>query len=256
MEINLLSTIQSILQLRKEIPDPVGYDTYGPISFPLPHEIQELLEGNQIKSDFINITSIRVDNYSSKTQKDIRVLYSGDYEYKPAFKFHRREIPVKFEVLESDKEFLIKEIPPNESVSIEIFNPSTEFELVQVLSGDGEITSVMQKLAEARRYPELARMKLFTHATVIFAIVAVAFTGYLTWSKLQESSRIEEAYSGFASCSPSLMKNPPENEKILERKFKRLDVYWQNYILSSNKVNSLEELGLKNELVWCEPKQP
>lgn len=252
----MLSTIQSILQLKKEVPDPIGYDTYGPISFPLPNEIQELLERNHINHDFINITSIRVDNYSSKTQKEIRVLYTGDYHYQPVFKFHRREIPVKFEVLDDDKEFLIKEIPPNESVSIEIFNPSTEFEVVQALSGDSEITSVMQKLAEARRYPEIARMKLFAYTTSILAVVILSFAGYVIWSKVQESVRINEAYSGFASCSPSFMKNPPENEKMLERKFKRLDFYWQNYILSSNKVQSLEELLLKDELIWCEPKQP
>lgn len=243
----MLSTIQSILQLRKEVPDPVGYDTYGPISFPLPNEIQELLEENHLKPDFINITSIRIDNYSSKAQKEIRILYTGDYQYQPVFKFHRRDIPVKFETLACDKEFLIKEIPPNESVSIEIFNPSTEFEVIQALTRDSEI--------EARRYPELARMKLAMFAIVIFAAIVLPITGYVTWSKIQEFARINEAYSGFASCSPSFIKNPPENEKILERKFKRLDLFWQNYILSSNKVASLEKLGLKDELIWCEPNQ-
>ncbi|PCI12345.1 MAG: hypothetical protein COB71_09430 [Thiotrichales bacterium] len=166
----MFSTVLNILQLRKEVPDAVGYDTYGPISFPLPKEIQDLLKGDHNRPDFINITSIRVDNFSSKLKNGIRVLYTGDYLYEPIFKFHRRDIPVKFEVRSDEKEFLIEEIPPNESVSIEIFYPSKDFCVVQALSGEGEITSLMQKLTEAKRYPELARLKLFTYAIAMLSL--------------------------------------------------------------------------------------
>lgn len=252
---DLLSTIQNVLQLKKEVPDAVGYDTYGPISFPIPKEFQDSLKDNHNKLGFIILTSIRIDNYSSKVQKSIRVLYSGDFSYQPVFKFHRRDIAVKFEIISNEKELVIDEIPPNESVSIEIFYPSNDFEVVQVLSGDNEITSLMQKLAEARRYPELARMKLIMYATLAVAATSIPVGGYFTWNKMQENARIEAAYSDFMSCSPSLMNNPPDNEKILERKFNNLDIYWQNYLLSSNKVHSLKELKLKDELIWCEPKE-
>ena len=78
----------------------------------------------------------------------------------------------------------------------------------------------MQKLAEARRHPELARMKLIMYATIAFAPISIPVVGYFSWHKIQENARIEAAYSGFASCSSSsLMVNPPENEKMLERKF-------------------------------------
>ena len=252
----MLRAIKTILDIRKEIPDAVGYDTYGPISFPLPKEIQELLGGYIDKPNFINITSIRVDNYSPKVQKQIRILYVGDYVYEPIFKFHRRDIPVKFSVKKIEKEFVVEELPPNESVSIEIFYPHKDFGVVLAISGDSEITTTMQKLAEARRYPELVRIKLFTYAIAIFAVVIVPFLGYAIWDKNQENNRINEALSEFASCSFTLMKNPPDNEKILERKFSNVGIYWQNYILSSNKVKSLDELKLKNEVVWCEPRKP
>lgn len=242
----MLSAVLNILQLRKEVPDPVGYDTYGPISFPLPKEIQNLLGGSHDAPDFINITSIRVDNYSSKVKKEIRILYVGDYLYEPIFKFHRRDISVKFEVRGDEKEFILEEVPPNESVSIEIFYPSADFRVVQAISEDGEITSLMQKLAEARRHPEIARLKLSTYVTMVLTFIVVSISVLSVWNITRENDRIEEAYAGFASCSPSFMKNPPEQEKILERKFKRLDTYWQNHILSSNKVSSLEELSLKD----------
>jgi hypothetical protein len=238
------------------VPDPVGYDTYGPISFPLPKEIQDLLKGDCNKTNFINITSIRVDNYSSKIQKEIRVLYNGNYLYEPRFKFHRRDIPVKVEVRYDEKEFVITEIPPNESVSIEIFYPSKDFGVVQALYGEREITSLMQKLTEARRNPGLARLKLSAYLITIITVVAVSISGYVAWNKRQENARIEEVYSEFNSCSPSFIKNPPENEIILEKNFKRLDMYWQDHILSSNKVKSFEELNSKDELFWCEPQKP
>ena len=256
MEFFLLSTVQSFLQIKKEVPDAVGYDTYGPISFPVPKEFKELPTENHDGLDFISLTSIRVDNYSSKVQKEIRVLYTGDFQYQPIFKFHRRDVSVKCDLKGGEKELIIEEIPPNESVSIEISYPSSDFEIVQVLSGNSEITSLMQKLAEARRHPELARMKLIMYATIAFATISIPVVGYFSWHKIQENARIEAAYSDFASCSPSLMVNPPENEKMLERKFNKLTMYWQNYILSSNKVYSLQELKLKDELVWCEPNQP
>ena len=252
----MLSTIQNILQLKKELPDAVGYDTYGPISFPIPKELQNSIDIENAKLEFINITSIRIDNYSSKVQKDIRVLYSGGFLYEPVFKFRRRDVSVKFDINGDEKEIEIKEIPPNESVSIEIFYPSKGFDVIQVLSGENEITSLMQKLAEAKRYPEIARMKILTYTAAIAVLVLVATSGYFTWTKVKENNRINAAYSGFASCLPSIMENPPKNEKTLERKFNRLSSYWQNYILSSNKVFSLKELKLKDEVVWCEPKLP
>lgn len=252
----MLSSIQSLLQLKKEVPDAVGYDTYGPISFPIPQEFQNSLKESHDDLDFINLTSLRIDNYSSKTQKGIRILYSGDYLYTPTFGFQRRDISVSFELKNEEKEITINEIPPNESVWIQIFYPSDDFEVVQVLLGDSEITSLMQKLTEARRYPELARMKLFMYATVIIAAIALCFGGYAVWKSMQEKALLNAAYSDFASCTPAIMQNPIENEEILERKFQRLGVYWKNYILSSNKVDSFDQLKLKDQLVWCEPNKP
>ncbi|QNI02275.1 hypothetical protein HXW73_04615 [Halomonas sp. SH5A2] len=249
----LLNYLLAAFKIRREMPDAFGYDTFGPIVYPIPMEFREVLHSQNISYEDLSLVHIRVDNYSSNSQKDVRVLYSGDFEYKPTLTFHRRDVAVRFNHVENEKEIVIKEIPPNESISIEIFNPSASFQVIQVISGDAEITSLMQKLAEARRYPGLARLKLATIFLVLIGVFLLGMTGYSTWNKIEENKRIEAAYSGFVSCRPSLIENPPDQEEKLQRNFHRLDFKWQNTILSFNHVFSYDELKLKDEILWCAP---
>lgn len=207
-EKSLFDQIKAVLDLRKEIPDAVGYDTYGPIVFPLPLEIRDAIP-QSITQQLHNLTliSVRIDNYSSKTQRDIRVLFSGDWAFAPKFSFHRRDVEVKSKILVEDKEIVLLEIPPNESVSIEIFNPSKGFGIDQVLLGDVEITKVMQKLAEAKRYPALARLKLLFYAMVLVSILAVPATVFLVWNRVSEQQKIDAANAGLLSCTPYIFTN-------------------------------------------------
>jgi hypothetical protein len=55
-------------------------------------------------------------------------------------------------------------------------------------------------------------------------------------------------------CIPSILENSLEKEAQLARKFNQLDPIWQNVTLSINKVGSLNELKLKDQLIICEPK--
>jgi hypothetical protein len=197
-----------------------------------------------------------IHNYSSKSQRNIRVLYSGDWAFAPRFSFHRRDINVKSEVRAEDKAILIHEIPPNESLSIELFNPSNEFNVEQVLLGDVAITKLMQKLAEAKRYPELAKLKFFTFALGLLAAVAVPSIALLTWNKFSEKHKIEAAHSGLLSCVPYIFANSVSHEAELERKMKQAGPHLSAYIFYLNKVASLEELKLKDELVLCDPAKP
>jgi len=249
----LLNSVLTFLNIKKEIPDAFGYDVFGPVSYPIPEEFKQLLEANEVFSEGLDLCFVRIDNYSSKLQKDVRILYSGDFEYRPSLTFHRRDVSVRYSIAEEEKEIVIEEIPPNESISIEIFNPTQDFQVDQILSGDHEITSLMQKLAEARRYPDLARMKLASVCLMSFTTLVLIATGYLAWGKIAESNRIEAAYSGFLSCTPSFVDNPPDYEKMLKRRFEQLDLIWQNNILSSNHVRTFDELKLKDEILWCEP---
>lgn len=249
----MLQSIQTIFMLKKEIPDAIGYDTVGPISFPLAKEIQESAQNNQL--DYISLFSMTVYNFSAKVQKEIRILYSGDYEYQPIIKFSNREIMVRYEENQDNKELIIKEIPPNESISIEVFYPSKHFKIIQVLIGDHEITTLMQKLVEAKRYPSLVYSKMMMYILVLVFSIALAFLAFKIWETRQAHQSIQDAYSGFESCRPSLLKNPPGHEQVLERNYKKLNDVWKNHVLILNKVVSLEALKLKDEIVWCDPKK-
>lgn len=249
----MFNQIKAALDLRKEIPDAVGYDTYGPITFPLPQEIHSAIPQSIAQQlDDLTLISVRVDNYSSKTQRDIRVLFSGSWKFAPRFSFHRRDVEVKKNLIIKDKEIVLLEIPPNESVSIEIFNPSKEFRVEQVLIGDVEITKVMQKLAEAKRYPLVARLKLVTYLAAIALIAVIPFAV----NRILDQRKIEAAHAGLLSCTANVFANKAGNEAELERKLQQAGPYLSSYIFFLNRVTSLTELRLKDEVILCDLPKP
>lgn len=249
----MFDQLLSVVQLRKEIPDPVGYSVFGPFSFPVPVEIRAALPDpvSDVLRD-ITIIGFRIDNYSSKTQRNVRVLYSGSFSYSPAFSFHRRDVEVRAETKSEDKEIVLLEIPPNESVSIEFFNPTDQFGIEQVLIGDNEVTKTMQRLAEAKRFPRYTRLRLFVVLSVLVAIALTASVFSFAWEKKKERKLVSDAISGMFSCVPYVYFNSTDDEKTLERKFFQLGVL-SGFVLSLNKVSSLEELKQKDHVILCEP---
>lgn len=253
----MLQQLIAIVQLKKELPDAIGYDTSSQTGYPsIPVEISgSILDATVEEIYNLSSLNLHIDNFSSKTQKNVRILFSGEYQYSPKFAFHRRDVAVKYEVKGSDKEIVISEIPPNESVLVKLFNPSQHFNIDQVLVGDNEVTKIMKKLAETKRYPEIARMKVFTLGVAALTIGVIVATGYITWNQIRDSKIINSAHAGFSSCSPYVFENPPEKERTLERKFNQLGV-WGTFVLSLNKVSSLNELKLKDQVIFCEPNKP
>lgn len=253
----MFDQILAATQLKKEIPYPVGYDVFGPISYPdIPVEIEKDISSSIVeKLDGLTHINLRIDNYSSKEQKNIRILFSGNYEYSPKFSFHRRAIDVEYEIHDKSKEIVLSRIPPNESVMVQFFNADQHFNIDQVLIGDSQITQFMQKLAEAKRYPQLFLAKFITLGSMLITIGAFGIFGYFTWSNNQASKTINIAMDGFVSCRPYIFDNTPDKEKLLERKFNQLGS-WGNFVLSLNKVSSLDSLKLKDQVILCEPNSP
>lgn len=103
--------------LRKDIPDSIGYEIYSDNHFPIPRELREFIRNSEIYS--LKSTLIRIDNYSLKSKKNIRVIYSGNWEFSPDISYRRREgVDVNYKIIDKDKEIIIDEILPNESVYI------------------------------------------------------------------------------------------------------------------------------------------
>lgn len=252
----MFDQIKAIVDLRKDIPDAIGYDVSGPMRFPLPVELTETLPEDLFKRvSEISLLAVRVDNYSSQALRDVRVLFNGSWIFQPRVTFRRRDVRVQSEIRMDDKEIVIAELPPNESAYIEIFNP-VDFSVDQVLISGRAVTGTMQKLAEARRYPELARSMLAMYASVAVCAAALAAVAYVAWKKTSENRIIESAHAGFVSCSPYLFENGPAQDVILTRKFRQAGTLLEPYILAINKVHSLEELRIKDQVILCEPKDP
>jgi hypothetical protein len=194
-----------------------------------------------------------------KFKKNIRILFSGNYHYSPSIKFLRRDVEVKAEIHDLDKEIFVSEIPPNESVLITFFCPSN-FELNQLLIDDHEITESMQKLANKKRYPSIVlwnRVLLFCVILTFVNLAQSGYTHYLVWRKTQENRLIDiaAAKSNLSACSMSIFDNSFDKEKLLERKFEQLENF-KVFTLELNKVSSLDELKKKEQVILCEPKKP
>ncbi len=249
----MLSKLLTLIQLKKELPDAIGYDLFGPLSFPVPEELSSELS-ESLKS--ITILTLRIDNFSSKVQKNVKILFSGSFKYNPSLNFQRRDITVKYNIDNENKELIITEIPPNETIIVEFFNPTSAFEIEQLLVGENTITKLMQQLTEAKRYPSLTRLKFFISIMMIILVIPTAWLFYKIESRNQNNQIITNAFERVASCTPYVFDNPLENEKLLERKFKKLGKYWGNFVLSANKVTTFDELKIKDQVILCKPNQP
>ena len=84
--------------LRKDIPDSIGYEIYSDNHFPIPRELREFIRNSEIYS--LKSTLIRIDNYSLKSKKNIRVIYSGNWEFSPDISYRRREgVDVNYKIM-------------------------------------------------------------------------------------------------------------------------------------------------------------
>lgn len=250
----MFDQISAFLSIRKEIPDAVGYDTYGPVVFSLPKEVSDLLPGSTIQMlEGVALFGLHVDNYSSKVQKNIKILYSGVFEYAPKITFRRRDVSVKFKVSLEDKQIEIFEIPPNESVDIEFFNPGERFNIDRIIVGSEQVTKLMQKLAEAKRYPGRARMEFLLYLFVVLAVSASACSVFYVWKKSKEMNEINSFFPKSAGCYPYIHENPVGDEARLARKIMQYPPLWRAFVFHLNKVDGIDDLKVKDKVLLCDP---
>lgn len=252
----MLGTILNWINLKKEIPEAIGYRSFGPFEFPIPNELARTSSNENLFSlAEVGILLFEIDNYSSKLAKNIRIFYSDSFQYSPQISYASRDVDVEFELRKNKKEIYISELPPNESLSISFFNVSEGFKVGSVLVGDKMITSTMNRLAQFRSYPSFKWLYLF-----MFSILALSFgfVGYSlhTMSERSEANQIvREAYKnlGYIECQPSVFDNSIENERKLNRKFQQLSKIQQENTLILNNVLTYEKLKVKDKILFCVP---
>jgi hypothetical protein len=228
--------------------------------FEIPNEITKNLSEEALeKIEQLSFLYFRIDNFTTSVQKNIRVLMSGSYEYLPRLIYHRRDVDVGFEIMPDLKEIVINEVFPNDSVIIQFYNPDKKFNVDQVLIKEKTITPTMQKLAYAKRHPDLAKMT-FTSSLLIFVfscltIFLIFFGAYAYFTRSEYEKKISEFTENSNMCKYELFENSADKEKELERRFLQLGESGSTTLLI-NKVPTLAELKLKDTVVLCVPTKP
>ncbi|QPB42771.1 hypothetical protein [Rodentibacter haemolyticus] len=256
-----LASLLSILNtFRKEIPDSIGYEIYPRTYFTLPKELREYISNENQEIYNLHRVFIRIDNYSLKSRRNIRVIYSGGWQFSPDIQYRRREnTKVKYKILDDEKEIIIEEILPNESVYIILYGTNYDFNIEQILFDDSEVTKTMQLLTEAKRDPELARMKLCNIFMSIFAIISILLViGLCGWNYIyinkvnrQQAlidNAVNEIYknvSGGCYIGVYETKEPKFNEIYAKNKWNKAETLYLNH------VQNLTELQQKDEVVLC-----
>lgn len=254
----MLDQILSMIKIRQELPDAIGYTlSQENHIFTLPEEVIESCseELAEVLHD-LSCIYLRIDNYTNRVQKSIRVLLAGSSEFTPRVLFRRHSNRVTHEILSEENEILIYEIPPNESIIIIFYNPDAEFSIEQILVSDKTITPTMRKLAEVKRDPGLFRFKFIVGLMLFICIIVVtgclSVLGYTLWNRHNTDQIMKDALSDFSMCQNEIFYNSTEKEKELERRFRQLGTAGTT-TLTINHVSSLDELKLKDIVILCVP---
>ncbi len=253
----MIDKILGIIGVFKELPEAIGYSVYGPIEFSLPKELKEVIGQAPIKEiDTITSVYVQIDNFTNREITEIAILYNGKFHYTPNFSFERRDVQPISEHNAEDKTLLIRKLPPKESVRIEVFLDEDESFVVNSIMTKGRlVTKWMQKISDIYRYPKLALMSFFIICFLLLMFAIVGHSVYTTSLYNNNYRIINEAMSDWDGCTPTPFVNTIESEKLLKRKFQQ-QLKYEYLIYKLNKVNSFDELKIKDMVILCEPKNP
>ncbi|MEE4698605.1 hypothetical protein V2K91_25510 [Pseudomonas alliivorans] len=251
----MFNQLLAVVNLGEKLPEAIGWEFVGPYRLSFPEEILEALESD-VDSTYI-AGALLVYNYSGVSKSEIRVLYSGSFEFRPKVSYGRRDVPVKWKHDIDNSEFVFNEVPPNEKIEIELFNIYQDFSVDQVLVDGKLVTEFMSKRAIAKVYPapKWLRASLIGAPILCAAILAMsAYTGYAVYKQRLDNEFLYGVPSGYLGCAPYMFDNPPgeSTKEALTRKIKKLGP-WMQFLLAKNKVSSVSELYDLDRIVLCTP---
>lgn len=255
----MFDQLLAMVNLGEKLPEAVGWRFVGPCGLSLPEEVLEALDEAQVEMDSSYTGSaLVVYNYSGVSKSEIRVLYSGGFEFRPKVSYGRRNVPVKWEHDSKNNEFIFYDTPPNEKIEIELFNVYRGFSVDQVLVDGRLITEFMNKRALVRAYPELHFSKaMIIGFFVLCAAVTLVFgyAGYAIYKRNQDNELLSEIPVGFSRCTLSVYDNPPGeiSREALARKIKKMEPWMKQILLAKNNVASEVELYDLDRVVLCIP---
>lgn len=244
---SFISDAIQLLNLSKESP-AIGFISDHVITYRLPEELPTELES-------ITVAHASLFNYSNDTIKNIKIFYSGEHTFTPKLTYRNKAVSVEFTVDSNKKVIHIKDLMPDETISIEVFQPNKEFKFNDTLINGSRITPIMQKKAESKHFPSYTKFKLLFGSLTLFIIYLALYSTITMTNRDNLQNQINESLSaaGYGQCIPEEFVNPVGQEALLERRFNRLNYVTQRYILDMNNVNAFNKLKLKDKILFCEP---
>lgn len=245
----------AMAQLRKMLPAAIGWKFYGPFSFSIPDEI---IASTASESDTtFSVSGVIIYNYSGASKAELRILYTGSFEFKPKIYYNRRSAPVKWKHDTENSEFIVYDVPPNEHVNIELFNVTKNFTIDQVLVDGQLITELMNKRALSRAYPASGWMKALLLGAFILCATTTSVVAYKLYDNYQKRQDYELLYGepdGYSGCKVYIFDNQPgqSSRDALIRKINQIEERLPE-ILARNKVTFISELYDLDRVVLCEP---
>lgn len=253
----MFDQLLALVTLGEKLPDAVGWRLAGPYQLSIPEEMLERVSNSGAGAEgCYTIAAIAIYNYSGVAKSEVRVLYSGNFEFKPKVSYGRRDAPVRWEHDAENKELIFHDVPPDENIEIELFN-LRGFSVDKVLVDGKLVTELMNKRAFAKAYPvpiwfkaSMAGFSLFSAV----ALVVIIYFIYIAQQRDKDYELMSEAPPGYSSCTPYMYENPPgtESKEILSRKLKKMGA-WMGFVLAKNKVETEDELYGLDRVFLCSP---
>ncbi|MFT0182919.1 hypothetical protein ACMSIO_21100 [Pseudomonas benzopyrenica] len=257
----MFDQLLALVNLGEKLPEAIGWSYDGPYKTSLPEEfLTEISDSITRDQRHLLCSYLTIYNYSGQSKSEVRILYSGEFRFKPIIFYQRRKALVKWDHNEDNKEITIFDVPPNESVNITLCWPYNDFRVDQVLVDDKLITELMKRRALARAYPEL---QTSIWAIAISALLLAAgfcvliYLGYLVYGRYQDQKLLEQATDGVVGCTLSIYENPPNPaaKEMLNRKIKKLEPWMVSLVLKKNNVYSIEDLHDLDKIILCSPER-
>lgn len=243
----------------------VGYTIFPKVQYPIPKELMRKT-GKYKDLSSISIKIIQINNYSNEIKNNIQILYKENRS--KSIDIYYDEWRPNYEIL--SEKIIIQELYPNNSVYIHFYNISEGFKIVDVLVEGKRISSLTQFLVGLKREPKLWVLKIFIFLTVVFLIITVSVSIFLTIEKsslnTEFRTKLEQFQLGLGEefCGittyhinsfQSLFKKDSEKNIDSLLKINKLN---EKDTLRLNQVSSVEELKKLKQVMLCIPpnKEP
>ncbi len=250
MSLNPIEWINSVVQLRKEMPLPI-HSFFAP---PMPQVLPREVTGSSPSESDVWAACYGLENLSDRVLRQIVIKLPRKPLYDPVVETAPGMTLRKWEYDEATREIRITAVDPQEAIYITLFprpEDCRDFSKPKVLIGDRLLTTGMQRQAYYKRHPKEAFL-LVTMSILMVSILA--FSGYAVYTTHKTASNsefIQETLEPYSTCRFVVLRG----NEIAERRL-RGSFFGPEELTRINRAAKFEELFTRKRVVTCERMPP